>query len=119
MNSAHADDVWREIMKRVVDEINRDEAGIQIVNPERMREFLACGEALKQVFKGQGAKFKITPHDTYPSMGTIEITAKKLVIKDQELFIIASSLANNYDVEPRLNGTIVITFTFYELTKRG
>ena len=107
-----------ELLLSVAKAIEEDEAGIQIVNPKRMQEFLACGEAMKHMFRVSGTKVIISPHNMYPSVGTIEIVTKKLKFDNIELFTLASGLASNYDVYPKLDGTIVLALTFYGLTKK-
>ena len=107
-----------QILIQVGKMIAEDEQGLHIVNTERMRDFMACEKVMKILFNGTGAKVVATPHDMYPSAGTIEITAKKLVIRDTELFTLAAGLASNYEIYPKLDGTIVLAFMFYGLTKK-
>lgn len=106
-----------ELLIQVGRAIDEDEAGLHIVNPKRMREFLVCGEAMKMLFSDSGY-VRVSPHDMYPSAGTIEVITRKLKIRDIELFTLATGLASNYEVYPKLDGTIVLALMFYGLTKK-
>ena len=106
------------IMRRVLDAIIADEAGAQVVDPKRMREFLACGEVMKKLFHGRGTKVQVVPHDDFPSVGTIRVFTKRLDISDPLLFYEAASLSSNYEIYPKLDGTLVLALTFYGLTKK-
>ena len=107
-----------EILKRVMDAIVEDESGTQLTNPKRMREFLACGEVMKKLFQGRGNKVQVVPHDDFPSVGTIRVFTKQLSISDPLLFYEAASLSSNYEIYPKLDGTVVLALTFYGLTKK-
>lgn len=111
-----------ELLIRIGHAIEEDEAGIHVTNPERMRCFLACGEAMKLLFSGKGMRVIISPHDMYPSMGTIEVVTKgRFCLEDLEsieLFTLATGVSSNYEIYPKLDGTIVLAITFYGLTKK-
>jgi len=101
--------------------IEEDESGIHVTDPDRMRSFIACGETMKHLFSGMGTKVIISPHDMYPNIGTVEVVTKRLSLEDLEsieLFTLATGLSSNYEIYPRLNGTIVLAITFYGLTKK-
>ena len=101
--------------------IDEDESGVHVTNPTRMEEFLACGKAMKQLFSGAGTKVIISPHDMYPSVGTIKVVTRRLCLDSPEaieLFTLASGIASNYEIYPKLDGTIVLAFAFYGLTKK-
>ena len=108
-----------EILKALWDAIIEDEEGVHLTDPGRMRELLLCHEAMKKVFKGQGVKITCTPHSTFASMGTVEVSGKSLVVYNTPLFVKASSLASNYYVYPKLDGTIVLELTFHGMTVKG
>ncbi len=104
------------ILKAVWEKIIEEETGVRLLDPERMREFLACGEAMKSAFSGSGARMKISPHDTFSSTGSIVITMDRLCIKKPDLFFRALSRASNYEIYPKINGELVLAITFYGLT---
>lgn len=117
-NEERAERELDAIMRKVADAIFADEAGTQIVDPKRMREFLACGEVMKKLFQGRGNKVQVVPHDDFPSVGTIRVFTKQLSISDPLLFYEAASLSSNYEIYPKLDGTVVLALTFYGLTKK-
>ncbi len=104
------------LLEAVVKAIQEDEAGISVVNPKRMREFFDCVGRIKRIFKGQEAIIDVIPHDEFPSVGTIQIIAKEMKIFDPDSFRRASALAHNYEIYPTLDGSIVLAFSFYNMT---
>ena len=99
--------------------ILEDEAGVHVSNPDRMREFMMCADIVKRMFKGTGAKVTVTPRDVFPNVGCIEVVAKGLSITNTEMFAKVAELSSNYEIYPKLDGTIVFDFSFYGLTEKA
>ena len=100
----------------IAETILKEEEGIAVSNPVREKEFSTCEETIKKMFAGTGAKISISPHSDLPSVGNIEVRADRLDILDPFLFAKAASLAHNYEIYPCLDGTVVLDFTFYNMT---
>lgn len=108
----------RDLMKKVAEAIMEDESGVSIMNPERLAEFETCSRILRKVLCGKNIKMSAVPHDNLPSVGTISFEAKKFSVTDTDLFARACALASNYEMYPKLDGTIVINLTFYDMTRK-
>lgn len=108
-----------EIIKRIGRAIEEDQVGTHVTDPERMREFMVAGEAMKYLFEKKGTRVDVLPHEHYPTVGVIRVTTRNLEFKDPELFSAVASRANNYEIYPKLDGTIVLALTFYGLTKKA
>lgn len=113
-----AEQALADLMKKVWKAIVEDESGISVQDPKRMEEFLTCRRVLKTVLRGDGLKMNAIPHDDFPSVGTISITAKYLNVTNPALFAKACALASNYEMYPKLDGTVVFNLTFYGMTRK-
>lgn len=106
-----------DLLTKVFRAIQEEEAGTHVVRPDRMHELILCGDVMKHLFEGIG-EVNVLPHDQLPSCGSIRIRANSpFTIEDTELFTKAASLSDNYEIYPRLDGTIMIEFAFYGLTE--
>ncbi len=108
----------QKTLRAVFDTVNQDESGVAVANTDRMTEFSLCCEALKAIFSGQDAVIKCTPHDHYASVGTISVTVPKMTIDVPELFAKVTGFASNYEIYPKLDGSIVLELIFYNLTTK-
>ncbi len=98
--------------------IRKQESGVHIENRERAEEFNLCYKALRFILKGSGARLEAIPHDGFPSVGTITATMRSLNLRNPKLFVDACSLASNYEIYPKLDGTIVLALTFYGMAEK-
>ena len=106
-----------ELLKAVYRAILEDEAGVQVTNPNRMREFQFCAEVMKSLF-GNSASIEVIPHDDFPSVGTIRILSNRFRFKDPVKFARAAKLASNYEIYPRTDGKLMMALTFYGMTEK-
>lgn len=107
-----------DLLKKTWNAILQDESGLSIEDPKRLAEFEACHKVLRQVLHGSGLKMSAVSHDDFPSVGTISVTAKDLTVTDTDLFARACALASNYEMYPKLDGTVVFNLTFYGMTRK-
>ena len=104
------------IIKGIARAILEDEQGVAVANRTREEEFVACEELVRKLFAGSGVKIRTEPHCDLPSMGCIEVIGKNIRILDPFRFGAAGSLAHNYEFYSKLDGTVVLSFTFYRMT---
>ena len=107
-----------DLMKKVMQAIMEDESGLSIEDPRRMAEFETCYKVLRSVLRGKSIKMTAVPHDDFPSVGTITVTAKSMSVVDTDLFARACALASNYEMYTQLDGTVVFNLTFYGMTRK-
>ena len=112
------DEIFDEEMDEILKEIGRrfqeESKGTHIVNPKRMREFMACEEAMKRLFPG--AMMEVLPQKNTPDKGVIRVFAKRLDVRDTKLFAAAAALADNYEIYTKTNGTVVLALMFYDMS---
>ena len=107
-----------QILQAIGRAILEEEQGVALSNVAREAEFAACEEAIRKVFAGQDVKIRATPHDDLPSVGSIEVIGKGITVKKPRLFGAAGALAHNYEFYSKLDGTVVLAFTFYNMTTK-
>ena len=100
----------------VANDIAQDESRTSIINPYRMQQLLYTYKVMKYLMKGTSAKVTYKLHEPYQSMGSVSVTGKDIEFKNVSWFLRAAELASNYEVYPKTDGTVCITFTFHNLT---
>ena len=113
-----AEKALQDLMKKVWSAIAEDESGVSVEDPKRMAEFETCCRVLRTVLRGTGLKMSAVPHDEFPSVGTISFTARSFSVTNTDLFARACALASNYEMYPKLDGTVVFNLAFYGMTRK-
>ncbi len=100
----------------VANDIAQDESRTSIINPYRMQQLLYTYKVMKYLMKGTSAKVTYKLHEPYQSMGSVSVTGKDIEFKKVSWFLGAAELASNYEVYPKTDGTVCMTFTFHGMT---
>lgn len=100
----------------VANDIAQDESSTSIINPYRMQQLLYTYKVMKYLMKGTSAKVTYKLHEPYQSMGSVSVTGKDIEFKKVSWFLRAAELASNYEVYPKTDGTVCMTFTFHGIT---
>jgi hypothetical protein len=100
----------------VANDIAQDESRTSIINPYRMQHLLYTYKVMKYLMKGTSAKVTYNLHEPYQSIGSVSVTGKDIEFKKVSWFIRAAELASNYEVYPKTDGTVCMTFTFHCIT---
>lgn len=100
----------------VANDIAQDESCTSIINPYRMQQLLYTYKVMKYLMKGTSAKVTYKLHEPYQSMGSVSVTGKDIEFKKVSWFLRAAELASNYEVYPKTDGTVCMTFTFHGIT---
>ena len=100
----------------VANDISQDESRTSIINHYRMQQILYTYKVMKYLIKGTSAKVTYKLHEPYQSMGSVSVTGKDIGFKKVSWFLRAAELASNYEVYPKTDGTVCMTFTFHGIT---
>lgn len=100
----------------VANDIAQDESRTSIINSYRMQQILYTYKVMKYLMKGTSAKVTYKLHEPYQSMGSVSVTGKDIEFKKVSWFLRAAELASNYEVYPKTDGTVCMTFTFHGIT---
>lgn len=88
-----------------------------IINPYRMKQMADVYKVLVYLLRGSRAKITYELHKPYKSVGCIKVTGRSIRFCQTEWFVKAAELASNFEVFPKIDGTIEMNFTFHGLTK--
>lgn len=88
----------------------------KIINPIRMKGFIYAYKILNYIAKEAGAKIVYKLHDPFIGAGSIRMNGKNLRINNPRLLATAAKIASNFNIYPKLDGSIQIDFGFYNLT---
>ena len=94
----------------------KDGVKIQIMNPENVKRLLRTYKALKYITQGSGVKISYELNEPFNSMGSVTLCGKNIVFKNPEWFVKVVEYASNFEVYPKIDGTIEMNFTFHGLT---
>lgn len=88
-------------------------------NSERISQVLYVYEVMKLLTSGmKGKKVTYKLNKPFKGMGCVGVTCKKLDFTDSEAFKEAIKLSNNFEVYPKVDGTLQMNFTFYGMLKK-
>lgn len=87
-----------------------------LVNPSKIKGVLYTYKVLKYLTKGTNAKVTYKLNEPYKSMGSVSVVGKDLTFSKPEWFMVAVKLSSNFNVYPKTDGTVQMTFTFHGLT---
>lgn len=117
-------DKERNEMEKALDEfvekfggrIMEEDTRLQILNAGRMQQMAFTHEVLKNLLSGQDVSISHQINEPFKGSGSITIEGKEIAFNDTKWFVIASQLADNFEVYPLTNGKIRLAFSFYNLT---
>lgn len=115
-SDSEIEEAMDSIVISVANDIAQDESRTSIINPYRMQQLLYTYKVMKYLMKGTSAKVTYKLHEPYQSMGSVSVTGKDIEFKKVSWFLRAAELASNYEVYPKTDGTVCMTFTFHGIT---
>lgn len=108
-----------KFMEEIVAMIEADESSATVENGDKVKMLETVEKAAKKFAKQQGLTIKKELHTPFPSMGTVSIEGKEVIITNPRMFVDATRVASNFEVYPKVDRTIHMDFTFHGLTKKG
>ena len=116
VSDSEIEEAMDSLVISVANDIAQDESRTSIINPYRMQQILYTYKVMKYLMKGASAKVTYKLHEPYQSMGNVSVTGKDIEFKKVSWFLRAAELASNYEVYPKTDGTVCMTFTFHGIT---
>lgn len=107
-----------EVIMEIANDISKDEAGASVIIPERVRQVKAAYKALRLIAKGKNVDVTYELNEPYTSMGSVTVVGKEVIITNPVLLAKVASMASNFEVYPKTNGTVQMNFTFHNLTRK-
>lgn len=79
-----------------------------------MQQIVYVYKAMKRLVRGTSANVTYKP---FKSMGSVSVTGKNIDTKKVVWFVRSAELASNFEVYPKTDGAVCMTFTFHNLTR--
>ena len=117
MSDEEVEEMIDALVTTIGEELVKEDARAAIVNPYRLQQISYTYKVLKYLTKGTGAKVSYALHTPFKSMGYVSVVGRDLLFRKPEWFMKAVSLASNFEVYPKTDGTVQMNFTFHGLTK--
>ena len=123
-NKKKKDGVYNMIMKRLVndadenwikEEKERLVNGRDNVNEDRVADILYGYKALQDIILGKDVKISYSVFEPTDGMGCVSVEGKSVECKETSKLKAVIDLATNFEVYPKVNGTIQMNFTFHGL----
>lgn len=104
------------LLNFIGEQVTEENSKTAIINKPKAQMVLCTYKLLKYLTKGSSAKVTYALNEPYRSMGSVSVVGKDLVFNNSKWFTAAISMASNFNVYPKTNGTVQMDFTFHGLT---
>lgn len=111
-------DTLDEELNNIARLVNQSESGTSVINPEMVARVRNTSKLLKKIVKGKDVKITCELNEPYVSMGSVSIVGNEISIENPSDFVRAAMCATNFEVYPKVDGTVQINLTFYGLARK-
>ena len=118
LNDEEAEAAINETIEEVAEAIQAEEQGIIFTNPRKMKDLMVVYKLMKYITSGKRLKITYEINKPYKTMAFVSIVGKDLKFSRPQWFVMATKIASNVDIFPRVDGTVQIDFTFNGFANR-
>lgn len=118
LNDEEAEAAINETIEEVAEAIQAEEQGIIFTNPRKMKDLMVVYKLMKYITSGRRLKITYEINKPYKTMAFVSIVGKDLKFSHPQWFVMATKIASNVDIFPRVDGTVQIDFTFNGFANR-
>lgn len=118
LNDEEAEAAINETIEEVAEAIQAEEQGIIFTNPRKMKDLMVVYKLMKYITSGKRLKITYEINKPYKTMAFVSIIGKDLKFSHPQWFVMATKIASNVDIFPRVDGTVQIDFTFNGFANR-
>lgn len=118
LNDEEAEAAINETIEEVAEAIQAEEQGIIFTNPRKMKDLMVVYKLMKYITSGKRLKITYEINKPYKTMAFVSIVGKDLKFSHPQWFVMATKIASNVDIFPRVDGTVQIDFTFNGFANR-
>lgn len=115
LDEDEADQMFDAIVRSIAEQAEEEDHKISVSNPIVMQKLVYVYRALKYLYKDSEVEVSYILNKPYKSMGSVSVRGDHILIHNKALFLKLISLASNFDVYPKTDGTIQMDFTFHGL----
>lgn len=112
------DELFDSFCEAAAEELLPKNGDVSILNPDGIRKLTTVYNAVKKTIQGKQAKITYSINEPFVGSGFIRIIGKTVVFKDTAALMRAARLASNFEVYPRVDGTVCMAFSFDGLALR-
>ena len=109
-------DMLDTIVYTIGEAVEEDEARVQMLSENKLRQMQFTNAVLKYLTKGTNTVITHKLNQPFNSMGSIIAEGEELCFANAEWFSRAAEFASNVAIYPLSNGKVRMTFTFHGLT---
>lgn len=110
------DDALEALLDGVGEAIEADEALTSMINMGRISALAAVFKLMKENAAGRGVKVSYQLHEPFQSMGSVSVSGKQIKFRSPGCLAVAANKADNFELYPKTDGSVQMTFTFHSLT---
>ncbi len=118
LNDEEAEAAINETIEEVAEAIQAEEQGIIFTNPRKMKDLMVVYKLMKYITSGKRLRITYEINKPYKTMAFVSIIGKDLKFSHPQWFVMATKIASNVDIFPRVDGTVQIDFTFNGFANR-
>lgn len=118
LNDEEAEAAINETIEEVAEAVQAEEQGIIFTNPRKMKDLMVVYKLMKYITSGKRLKITYEINKPYKTMAFVSIIGKDLKFSHPQWFVMATKIASNVDIFPRVDGTVQIDFTFNGFANR-
>ena len=118
LNDEEAEAAINETIEEVAEAIQAEEQGIIFTNPRKMKDLMVIYKLMKYITSGKRLKITYEINKPYKTMAFVSIVGKDLKFSHPQWFVMATKIASNVDIFPRVDGAVQIDFTFNGFANR-
>ena len=117
LTAEEIDEMLDSMTLELAKEIEEDESRTAVINPYKLKSLQVVEQIMRRIAK-QNKKVKLSYklNEPFKSMASVTLTGKNISISDVSRFIKSAELASNFEVYPKADGTVCMTFTFHNMT---
>lgn len=108
---------YEDILQSAVEQVKEEEFRPHVIIQSNDDAVTKDFEFARKAFKKRGVRVTLNLHDPFPSMGSISVLGKTIVLNDVNALRKLCESASNIDIYPRTDGKVQIDFTYHGLTK--
>ena len=108
----------KDFIRSISNSASRDEKGFHWKRPEKEKLVDFVYRAMLYFAKGDGIKVEKELNKPYVSMGAVSVVGKEIMFDQPEIFAMVAGLASNFEIYPKIDGTVQMNFTFHNLTRK-
>lgn len=117
MTDEEIEELLDSLSLELAKQIEEDESRTSILNPFRLKQLKFTVGVMRKFAKQNRATVSCSCNEPFASMGSVSVTGKEVIINNVAWFLKAAEFASNFEVYPKTDGKICMTFTFHNLTQ--